>query len=412
MQIEISQRAARLTSSAIREILKVTEDPAVISFAGGIPAPQTFPVELVRQASEKILAEAPQAALQYAPTEGYGPLREWIAERHGVTAQCVLVTTGSQQALDLLAKVLIDPGRRVLVENPTYLGALQAFSLFEPTLVPVPCDESGIIPDALTNDVVRDARFLYTMPNFQNPTGRLMPIDRRRRLVQAMQGHNAVVVEDDPYGELSYDGQQLPTLRSMAPERVVYLGSFSKIVAPGLRVGYAIAPEPLIHKLVQAKQACDLHTSGFTQRLIYETVRTGFLPEHVECIRTLYRAQRDTMLASLETHCKGRLQWNVPTGGMFLWARTLEGIDATALLQTALSPASGARMAFVPGAPFFAGAPEPDALRLSFVTVPPARIEEGVSQLATALSRMGSHGVAARPPRRVNKLPAKQFTTR
>ncbi|MBP0607666.1 MULTISPECIES: PLP-dependent aminotransferase family protein [Burkholderia] len=387
MDFDISERAKRLTSSAIREILKVTEDPSVISFAGGIPAPQTFPVTLMQEAAARILAEAPHAALQYAPTEGYRPLREWIAERHGVHPDCVLITTGSQQGLDLLAKVLIDPGKRVLVENPSYLGALQAFSLFEPEFVPVECDANGIVTDALQRSGIAGARFLYTMPNFQNPTGRRMPEARRRDLMRAMAAENVVVVEDDPYGELSYDGKRLPSLLSIAPEHVVHLGSFSKIVSPGLRVGYAIAPRPLMMKLVQAKQASDLHTSSFTQRIIHDVVQTGFLAAHVDRIRALYLTQRNVMLDALERHCRSDLDWNVPEGGMFFWARTRHGIDTTELLEAMLAPASGAKVAFVPGAPFFAGVPDVATLRLSFVTVPPARIEEGVAQLARALSR-------------------------
>ncbi|MEX3935289.1 PLP-dependent aminotransferase family protein [Paraburkholderia phymatum] len=385
MHFDISQRAQRLTSSAIREILKVTEDSSVISFAGGIPSPQTFPVGLMKEACAAILDKAPHAALQYAPTEGYTPLREWIADRHGVTPDRVLITTGSQQALDLLAKVLVDPGSRILVENPTYLGALQAFSLFEPVVVPIECDDAGIVPEALTEAAIRGANFVYTMPNFQNPTGRRLPLARRHQFIAAMRAADVVVIEDDPYGELAYTGEPLPTLLSMNPDGVVYLGSFSKIVAPGLRVGYAIAPEPLMKKLVQTKQASDLHTSGFTQRMVYEALRTGFLDAHVKRICGLYAAQRDAMLTSLASHCASRMTWNVPEGGMFLWARVPDSVDATRLLETTLAPVSGPRVAFVPGSPFYAGVADTHTLRLSFVTVPPPRIEEGVAQLAAAL---------------------------
>lgn len=388
MHFDISLRAQRLTSSAIREILKVTEDPSVISFAGGVPSPQTFPVGLMKEACARILDAAPHAALQYAPTEGYTPLREWIAERHRVPADRVLITTGSQQALDLLAKVLIDPGSRVLVENPTYLGALQAFSLFEPELAPMACDDDGIVPEALNGETLRGARFVYAMPNFQNPTGRRLSASRRRQFVAAMEAAGVVVIEDDPYGELAYAGEPLPTMLSMNPDGVVYLGSFSKIVAPGLRVGYAIAPEPLMKKLVQAKQAADLHTSGFAQRMVHEALGTGFLEAHVQQIRALYAAQRDSMLASLASHCRSHMSWNVPEGGMFLWARIPDAVDAARLLETSLAPASGPRVAFVPGTPFYAGAADTHTLRLSFVTVPPPRIEEGVAQLASALARL------------------------
>jgi len=300
----------------------------------------------------------------------------------------VLITTGSQQALDLLAKVLVDPGSRILVENPTYLGALQAFSLFEPAVVPIECDAAGIVPEALTEAVIRGARFAYTMPNFQNPTGRRLPLARRQQLVSTMRAANVVVVEDDPYGELAYTGEPLPTLLSMNPDGVVYLGSFSKIVAPGLRVGYAIAPEPLMKKLVQTKQASDLHTSGFAQRMIYEALRTGFLDVHVKHIREVYAAQRDAMLASLTSYCASRMTWNVPEGGMFLWARVPDSVDASRLLEATLAPANGPRVAFVPGFPFYASVADTHTLRLSFVTVPPPRIEEGVAQVATVLAKL------------------------
>jgi 2-aminoadipate transaminase len=388
MKYEISQKAKRMTSSAIRELLKIVADPAVISFAGGIPAPQTFPHELIREAANRLLTDEPESVLQYAPTDGFRPLREWIGEQHGVSADRVLITTGSQQALDLVAKILIDPGSRVLVEDPSYLGALQAFTVFEPTLVPIACDENGIIPAALVPEVAKGARFLYLIPNFQNPTGRRMPLARRELALRALEKSDVIVVEDNPYGELTYDGQSFPSLLSMAPERVIYMGSFSKVVAPGLRVGYVIAPTPLINKLVQAKQASDLHTSSLSQRLVYEVVRSGIMPEHLLATRTLYREQRDAMLASLDRHCKSLLEWNVPQGGMFLWGRILGNVHATQLLEALLAETMQPRVAFVPGAPFFAHTPDPSALRLSFVTVPKARIEEGVAQIARVLRRL------------------------
>ena len=394
MDFDLSRRMNRITSSAIREILKVTENPAVISFAGGVPAPETFPVELIKQASSRILSVSPGAALQYASTEGYGPLREWIAARHGVPQENVLITTGSQQGLDLLGKVLIDPGERVLVENPSYLGALQAFSLFDPALIPVRCDQDGILPEALRETVAAGARCLYTMPNFQNPTGKRMPLERRRQMLDAVQPSRALVIEDDPYGDLTFDGLRFPSLLSMAPDRVVYLGSFSKIIAPGLRVGYAIAPTSLMKKLVQAKQAGDLHTSGFCQRLIHEVLLSGMLPAHIERIQSLYRTRRDAMLRSLETHARETLSWNRPEGGMFLWARMREPMDSVKLLETALAPEHGAPVAFVPGAPFYAGTPDQSSLRLSFVTNTEERIEEGIVQLAKALDRHRSCATA------------------
>jgi len=344
----------------------------------------------MREAAARLLSNAPESVLQYAPTEGSHLLREWIGRRHGVSADRVLITTGSQQALDLVAKVLIDPGRRVLLEDPSYLGALQAFSLFDPVMVPVACDEDGLVPEALAVEVAAGARFLYTMPNFQNPTGRRMPQARRERLLPELEGSDVIVVEDDPYGELSYDGQSLPTLLSMAPERVIYLGSFSKVVAPGLRVGYAIAPMPLMAKLVQCKQASDLHTSSLSQHLVYEVLNAGVIPEHLQTIRTLYRRQRDAMIDALARHCSSLLTWNAPEGGMFLWARIRGHVSATQLLEALLAETSHVRVAFVPGTPFFAGKPDPGTLRLSFVTVPPECIEEGIAQIASVLRHLES----------------------
>lgn len=379
----LSQRAQKLTSSAIREILKVTERPEVISFAGGLPAPATFPVERLRAHTQRVLQEAPTAALQYGPTEGYLALREWIAAKHGASPANVLVTTGSQQGLDLLGKVLIDTGSRVLVETPTYLGALQAFSMCEPQFVSVPSDEGGPIPSELTADVTRDARFMYCLPNFQNPTGRRIPLERRHELSALAAERGLLILEDDPYGALSYRGDVLPTLHSMNATNVVYMGSFSKVLAPGLRVGYVIAPEALHRKLVQAKQAADLHTPSFTQRIVYESIKDGFLDTHIPTIRALYGERCAAMLAAMRKHFPSTVTWNQPEGGMFIWVRLPEGMDSMQLLDRAIA----ANVAFVPGAPFFANQPQANTLRLSFVTVPPDKIEKGIAILGGLLSQ-------------------------
>ena len=387
----LSQRARKLTSSAIREILKVTERPEVISFAGGLPSPATFPVERMRQHCVDILTTDPTPALQYGPTEGYAPLREWIAARHRargatVTADQVLVTTGSQQALDLLGKTLIDTGSRVLVETPTYLGALQAFSLCEPEFVSVPSDDAGPIPEQLTASLVRDARFMYCLPNFQNPTGQRLPLARRRELVRVAAAANVLLLEDDPYGELSYTGDSLPSLLSMNPDGVVHMGTFSKLLAPGLRVGYVIAPTELNRKLVQAKQAADLHTPSFTQRIVYEAVKDGFLDQHIPKIRALYAQQCQTMVDALAKYFPRSATWNRPEGGMFIWVKLPAHIDSMALLDQAIAE----NVAFVPGAPFYANDPQPNTLRLSFVTVPPAKIEEGIARLGALIRQAGA----------------------
>ena len=311
MSWTLSQRAQKLTSSAIREILKVTERPEVISFAGGLPSPDTFPVERLRAKATEVLTNDASPALQYGPTEGYLQLREWIATRYStpsarIDPQNVLITTGSQQALDLLGKTLIDSGSRVLVETPTYLGALQAFSLFEPQYVSVTSDEEGLVPSALTPKLLEGARFLYVLPNFQNPTGRRMPLARRQELAKIAKQAGLLLLEDDPYAALSYSGDALPTLLSMLPDQVVHMGSFSKVLAPGLRVGYVIAPPDVHRKLVQAKQAADLHTPSFTQRIVYEAVKDGFLDTHIPTIRALYGERCKVMLDALKEHFPAR----------------------------------------------------------------------------------------------------------
>lgn len=377
MKWAISRRAQQLTSSAIREILKVTERPEVISFAGGLPSPASFPVAAMEAAVARVFADNPQGALQYAATEGYLPLREFVAKRYNVDVERVLITTGSQQALDLIAKVMIDPGSPVLVETPSYLGALQAFSLFEPEFVSVPTDERGLVPEALTPELTAGARFLYALPNFQNPTGRRLPLERRQALVKRAQELNLLLVEDDPYGELSYTGDILPTLLSMNPDGVIYMGSFSKVLAPGLRLGFVIAPPELHFKLCQAKQASDLHTPSFTQRMAYESVRDGLLERHIPTIRTLYGKQCEVMLDALKRHMPAGVTWNQPEGGMFIWVELPEGLDSMKILEEAVRR----NVAYVPGAPFYAGNPRMNTLRLAFVTVPPERIEQGVTIL-------------------------------
>jgi 2-aminoadipate transaminase len=379
-----ARRAARMNPSIIREILKLTERPGVRSMAGGLPSPDTFPVEAIRDACAKVLRDTPREALQYAASEGFGPLREWVAahlaqQGLAVRADQVLITTGSQQGLDLVAKVLIDAGAPVAVETPTYLGALQAFTPFEPNFVAIDCDDDGPLPDSMAALAARapGTRFAYLLPNFQNPTGRVIPRERRAALVQAARGARVPLVEDNPYGDLWFDEPTPPALASLWPEGSIYLGSFSKVLTPGFRLGYLVAPPELMPKLLQAKQAADLHTPGFNQRVVYEVVRDGFLDAHVPTIRARYRAQRDAMDAALRRHMPAGTAWRAPHGGMFFWLRLPAGLDAMQLLETAV--AGG--VAYVPGAPFFAHAPDARALRLSFVTLQPADIADAVATL-------------------------------
>ncbi|HET7864810.1 MAG TPA: PLP-dependent aminotransferase family protein [Burkholderiaceae bacterium] len=381
---KMARRAERMNPSVIREILKVTEQPGVLSLAGGLPSPESFPIDAMREASARVLRDQPKEALQYAASEGYGPLREWVAaELNAQGLRCdasqVLITTGSQQGLDLVGKVLIDSGSRVAVESPTYLGALQAFNPNEPEYVSVACDDDGPLPDGLA--AARGARFLYALPNFQNPSGRCISAGRRDALVKAAQAIGLPLVEDNPYGDLWFDEPPPAPLASRWAEGTVYLGSFSKVLAPGLRLGYVVAPKPLGPKLLQAKQAADLHTPGFNQRVVHEVIRDGFLKQHVPTIRERYRKQRDAMNAALKAHLPAGCHWNTPHGGMFFWVELPEGTDAVALLPKAVARG----MAYVPGAAFYADHPRLNTLRLSFVTVSPAEIERGIQLLAQTL---------------------------
>ena len=381
---QLARRAERLEPSVIREILKVTERPGIISLAGGLPAPESFPVEAMRDACQRVLTDTPREALQYAASEGYGPLRDWVAAQLGtqgmkVDATQVLITTGSQQGLDLVGKVLIDAGSRVAVEAPTYLGALQAFTPYEPEFVAVDCDEQGPVASALA--AAAGARFLYLLPNFQNPSGRSMGAARRAEVVQAAARAGLPLVEDNPYGELWFDAAPPPPLAAAAGEGAIYLGSFSKVLAPGLRLGYVVAPPALMPKLLQAKQAADLHTPGFNQRVAHEVIRNGFLDTHLPRVRARYKAQRDAMRDALDKHLPAGCRFNVPAGGMFFWVELPDDLDATALLPQAVE----AGMAYVPGAPFYCDAPRANTLRLSFVTVSPPLIEQGVAALGRVL---------------------------
>jgi 2-aminoadipate transaminase len=383
---KLARRAERMNPSVIREILKITEKPGIVSLAGGLPSADTFPVEAMREACTKVLRDAPREALQYAASEGYAPLREWVAahlneqQRMHVSANQVLITTGSQQGLDLAAKVLIDDEARVLVETPTYLGALQAFTPYEPRIAAVDSDHEGPLPDALAA-AAKDARFAYLLPNFQNPTGHVYTEARRAAVVAAAEAKGLPLLEDNPYGDLWFDAPPPPSLASRWPEGVLYLGSFSKVLAPGLRLGYIVAPPALYPKLLQAKQAADLHSPIFNQRVVHEVIRNGFLDTHVPAIRALYKTHRDAMQTSLAKHLGGVAQWVTPVGGMFFWIELPEHIDAVALLPIAVE----AGMAFVPGAAFYANAPRKNTLRLSFVTSPPEKIEQGIAALARVL---------------------------
>ena len=386
-----TDRLARASSSPVREILALTERPGVVSFAGGLPAPELFDVVGLREAFATVLSdECAGRALQYSTTEGDPALRSVIAQRltmRGLDteAQDLLVTSGSQQALTLVSAVLLEPGDRVLVEEPSYLAALQCFALARAVAVPVPCDNEGLDPDAL-DELVAEHRpkLLYTVPTFHNPTGRTLGLARRQALAAAVKRTGLWLVEDDPYGELRYDGEALPALASFLEARaqVVALSTLSKIAAPGLRLGWVRAPRTLLGPLTIAKQAADLHSSSVDQAAAARWLATSDLDAYVARLRAAYRARRDTLLEGLAAALPPGSTFNRPEGGMFVWARLPDGWDASAILPRALER----DVAYVPGAPFFSGCPDPATLRLSFTAHPPDEIRRGLERLAKALT--------------------------
>ncbi len=394
-------RTKTIKSSDIRELLKITQQPEVISFAGGLPAPDVFPTERFRDACHKVLEQNAKTALQYGATEGYEPLREMIARhtsRYGIKAEPenVLITSGSQQALDLIGKLLINPGDRVLVEAPTYLGALQAFNVYGADYVSVPSDEDGIRTELLEKPLRSGPKFMYVLPNFQNPGGTTLSESRRHELVLLADQFGIPIIEDDPYGQLRYEGEHLPPLVVLDRENlrrdngysignVIYLSTFSKTLAPGLRLGWIVAPPEVISKLVQLKQGADLHTSTFAQIVAYEVARDGFLDEHVKVIRRVYGERRDVMLQALKEFFPSEVTWTHPKGGLFLWVTLPKGMDCQKLFQIALKE----NVAFVPGESFYANDGEQGKLhmRLNFSYGQPDQIREGVRRLSIAVKR-------------------------
>jgi 2-aminoadipate transaminase len=405
-----AQRTRGLSSSAIRELLKYTQDPELISFAGGLPGPEVFPLARIEEATRRVLREQGRSAVQYSTTEGHLPLREMLVrhmDRYGIKVgpDNVLITTGSQQALDLIGKLFVNPGDHVLCEAPTFLGALQAFSAYQAEYLPVRVDDDGMRMD-LIEDALRAApKFIYVLPNFQNPTGVTLSQARRQRLVELASHYGVPIVEDDPYGQLRYEGEHLAPLVKLDAEfqgcangerafrgDVLYLGTLSKTLAPGFRVGWVVAPDDVIRRLVTLKQSADLHTSTFAQMVAYETAREGFLDGHVLTIRAAYRERRDAMLQALGVHFPPEVRWTRPKGGLFLWVTLPEGINASTLLAEALLQ----KVAFVPGTSFFPAGGGANTMRLNFSYCTPTVIEEGVRRLAGVICRNLGHPSASR----------------
>jgi 2-aminoadipate transaminase len=398
-----AQRTKSAKSSIIRELLKLTQRPEVVSFAGGLPAPEVFPVERFREACQKVLQTQASIALQYGPTEGYLPLRELIVAqmaRYGIiaTVDNVLITSGSQQALDLIAKLLINRGDRILTERPTYLGALQAFDLMGAEYVTVPIDDDGLQTSEMEQALRSGPKFMYILPNFQNPGGVTLSRQRRDELVLLSDKYGIPIIEDDPYGQLRYEGEHISPLVVLDRTNllrddtyllgnVIYLSTFSKVLAPGLRLGWIVAPPDVISRLVQIKQSSDLHTSSFAQMITYEVARDGFLEEHVKLIRRVYGERRDAMLEALQDYFPPEVSWTRPQGGLFLWVTLPAGIDTMKLLDTALRQ----DVAFVPGDPFYPGGDSGSHMRLNFSNAKPEQIREGIRRLSIAVAHELEH---------------------
>jgi 2-aminoadipate transaminase len=395
-----AQRTQRMESSAIRELLKLTDQPDIISFAGGLPSPDVFPIEKFRIACDKVLVEQGKQALQYSVSEGYKPLRELIinqAQANGLSVgiENVLITTGSQQALDLFGKIFINPGDRILVENPTYLGALQAWNAYSAEYISVPMDSNGMITDALIDLMRSGIKFIYALPNFQNPSGVTMSLERRVQLVEIADHYGVPIIEDDPYGRLRYEGDHiLPIIQldsqfrncnnNLYSGNVIYTSTFSKILSPGLRLAWVIAPPEVIRRMVQAKQGTDLHTSTFSQMVAYEVARDGFLDEHIQTIIETYGERRNTMLGALDSHFPPEVEWTNPQGGLFVWGTLPEHVSSVDVLEAAVVE----KVAFVPGHSFFHSGEGHNTLRINFSNATPDMIRTGISRLGKVITKL------------------------
>lgn len=386
-----SDRIKDVPKSFIREILKVSINPSVISFAGGLPNRELFPDTELQEATQKVFASCGKSLLQYSNSEGLIELREWIARRYkerkniDVSPDTILITNGGQQGLDLLGKTLINAGDGVVIEEPGYLGAIQSFSIYQPKYFPVSVHDTGMDLDQLGNmRFDRSVKLMYTVPNFQNPSGITYTEDNRKAVMNCAEENDFFVIEDDPYGELRFMGKEEPSFYSMNPEKTVMLGSFSKIVAPGLRLGWIVAPEKLNQKLLVAKQASDLHTCNFTQSILHRFLCDYDLDKHISKIRRAYGAQCQAMLNSIEETFPSEVSYTRPEGGMFLWGRLPDGMSSMALFDEAVKQ----DVVFVPGDPFYTTIKTRSDFRLNFSCVDEKTAEEGIKRLAAAIKKM------------------------
>lgn len=430
-----AQRMQSMKGSAIRELLKLTESPDIISFGGGMPAPEVFPIEAFRSAADRVMTKHGKQALQYSATEGYRPLREWISRKmaqYGIesAAENVLITSGSQQALDLLGMVLINPGDLILTEQPTYLGALQAWRAYQAQFTTVPIDNNGIQVDLIEEALTGGPKFMYILPNFHNPGGVTLSLERRRKLIEISDRYGIPIVEDDPYGELRYEGKHIPPLvvidaeqcknrpgrglgsyysethptngngRAYMRGNVIYLSTFSKTLAPGLRLAWVVAPVEVIQRCTVAKQGMDLHTATMNQLIAHEILTGGeegddFLKGHVRLIREVYRERRDVMLSAMERHFPDEVSWTTPTGGLFLWVTLPDYLDAVELLRDAVEK----KVAYVPGNAFHPHGDGHNTMRLNFSFCNPEKINTGIKRLGEVITEaMEKHHTEAATP--------------
>jgi 2-aminoadipate transaminase len=388
-----ADRMSFVHKSFVREILKVTEDREVISFAGGLPNPRCFPVQEIAAAAEKVLNECGEAALQYATSEGYLPLRQMIARRYAeqgvlVSPSEILITNGSQQGLDLLGKAFLNKGDGIIVERPTYLAAIQSFGLFEPRFHSVPLQEDGVDPEAIEKSLTQDeSKLFYSVPNFQNPTGITYSREKRRAVAEKLQGNNTVFIEDNPYGELRFIGEDEPSMRTFLGDDCVLLGSFSKIVSPGIRLGWIAACPEIMEKLIVAKQASDLHSNYLCQRIVHQYLLDNDIERHIAKIRKIYKEQRDHMVQMMEECFPEKVCFTRPEGGMFLWATLPEGMSALDLFHQAIKE----NVAFVPGQAFYANGGGNNTMRLNFSNSDEDKISEGIIRLAKVIKVLDSN---------------------
>lgn len=386
---KFAQRMSKTPRSFVREILKVTEQPEIISFAGGLPNPESFPVDSISIAVDEVLEDSGSEALQYSTTEGYSYLREYIAERYSsqglnVSADEILITNGSQQCLDLVGKVFLDRNDKVLLEKPTYLAAIQAFSLYEPEFKSVELLEDGVNLDEMETILsTEDIKLFYAVTSFQNPTGITYTDSKRKKLAKLLTDYDTILVEDNPYGEIRFMGDQIPPVKSYLDEGILF-GSFSKIVSPGMRLGWIVAQEEVMDKLIIAKQASDLHSNYFTQRIVYQFLKTNPVDEHIQKIRNLYKRQRNLMIKMIEEHFPPQIKYTQPEGGMFLWVTLPEGTSSLELFEVAIKE----NVAFVPGQAFYVDGDGENTLRLNFTNSNDESIEEGIKRLGIAIKEL------------------------